>query len=304
VVSLSAVDYRLSPETKFPGHLHDAVAAYYHLTSTLKIPASNILVSGDSAGGNLTTALLLYLRDNDLPLPVGGILFSPWVDLTASFATWDSNAHSDYLTMDPSDPLNPPSLFVRSEQDLVNLYVSPAIAKGSLGVLPPLLVMAGGCETLRDEITLFVRRLVQDGTEVNYEIFEGGVHVFVALMAAGIGKRGIQNVGRWSRDLFERVSKEETKIENENWKEVGEALKRAWDEKEGSLTVNERRKIAEEEEQQDRFIYEEVIQEPPEIELRQTAHSIAIEAFEENLRHTVKKGLTTLVKARRNPIFK
>ncbi|GEM10300.1 hypothetical protein Rt10032_c10g4317 [Rhodotorula toruloides] len=58
-----SIDYRLSPETKFPGALHDAVSAYLYLTTDLGIPAGN----GDSAGGNLVTALMLYLRDEKLP---------------------------------------------------------------------------------------------------------------------------------------------------------------------------------------------------------------------------------------------
>lgn len=87
-----SVDYRLSPETPFPGGLHDVVVAYLHLTQDLGIEPASIIVSGDSAGGGLSLALLLYLRDNKMPLPGGAILISPWCDLTASFRTWDDNA--------------------------------------------------------------------------------------------------------------------------------------------------------------------------------------------------------------------
>ena len=74
-----AIDYRLAPETKFPGPLHDVVSTYLRLVEDLQIPAANIVLAGDSAGGGLTTALLLYLRDNGYPLPSGAILMSPWV---------------------------------------------------------------------------------------------------------------------------------------------------------------------------------------------------------------------------------
>lgn len=74
-----AVDYRLAPETRFPGQLHDAVLAYLRLIDDLHIPPENIIICGDSAGGGLALALLLYLRDNDYPLPAGSMLFSPWV---------------------------------------------------------------------------------------------------------------------------------------------------------------------------------------------------------------------------------
>ena len=74
----AAFDYRLAPEVRFPGQIHDVVSAYMRLLD-LKIPSENIIVAGDSAGGALTLVLLMYLRDNGYPLPSGAILFSPWV---------------------------------------------------------------------------------------------------------------------------------------------------------------------------------------------------------------------------------
>lgn len=75
----TALDYRLAPETRFPGPLHDVVTAYFRLVEDLHIPPENIIISGDSAGGGLSLALLMYLRDNNYPLPSGAILMSPWV---------------------------------------------------------------------------------------------------------------------------------------------------------------------------------------------------------------------------------
>jgi acetyl esterase/lipase len=76
---LTALDYRLAPETRFPGPLHDTVSGYLRLVEDLHIPPGNILLSGDSAGGGLCLALLMYLRDNNYPMPSGAILMSPWV---------------------------------------------------------------------------------------------------------------------------------------------------------------------------------------------------------------------------------
>jgi len=72
-------NYRLAPDTLFPGPVHDAAAAYLRLTEDLKIPAANILIAGDSAGAGLTVALMMYLRDEGYPLPGGAILMCPWV---------------------------------------------------------------------------------------------------------------------------------------------------------------------------------------------------------------------------------
>ena len=82
-----AFDYRLAPETKFPGPLHDVVSAYFRLVKDLHISHENIIVAGDSAGGGLGLSLLMYLRDNYFELlPSAAILMSVSIPL-----------HYDYL---------------------------------------------------------------------------------------------------------------------------------------------------------------------------------------------------------------
>lgn len=80
--------YRLSsyPGNKYPAAFQDAVTAYAHLVFTLRIPPSDIVLSGDSAGGNLALALLRYITKHKelLPEPAGLFLWSPWVDLSVS----------------------------------------------------------------------------------------------------------------------------------------------------------------------------------------------------------------------------
>ena len=103
--------YRLSrlpagPKSNpFPAALQDALTSYLYLLHTLNIPASKIILSGDSAGANCVIALLRYLTEYgselSLPNPVAGLLFSPWIDPTsASPSIITSNPHytSDYLT--------------------------------------------------------------------------------------------------------------------------------------------------------------------------------------------------------------
>ncbi|KAI0800729.1 Alpha/Beta hydrolase protein [Fomes fomentarius] len=159
---LFAVDYRLAPETKFPGPLHDAVSAYFRLVDDLHVPPENIIVAGDSAGGGLTLALVMYLRDNDYPLPSGTILMSPWVDLTLSCESWDSNAQYDIVPMpQPGDHLNP----------ILPLF-------GDFKGLPPMLIQSGEVEVLRDEITLLAHKASLAGVEVRHELYEDMVHVF------------------------------------------------------------------------------------------------------------------------------
>ena len=90
--------YRLAPQFPFPCGLHDALAAYLYLLG--RHDHTEIIVAGDSAGGGMVLALLVVLRDQGLPLPAGGVLLSPWVDLTHSFPSICGDAALDYIPGD------------------------------------------------------------------------------------------------------------------------------------------------------------------------------------------------------------
>src|SRR5207245_845240 len=91
---LLSVDYRLGPEHPCPAAVDDAVAAYRWLVRQGTDPA-HIVIAGDSAGGGLTLATLLALRDAGDPLPAGAVGLSAWADLTCSGASIASNADVD-----------------------------------------------------------------------------------------------------------------------------------------------------------------------------------------------------------------
>ncbi|KIY73560.1 hypothetical protein CYLTODRAFT_365646 [Cylindrobasidium torrendii FP15055 ss-10] len=174
-----AIDYRLAPESTFPGPLHDVVSGYMRLVEDLHVPPENIIVSGDSAGGGLSLALLMYLRDNGYPLPSSAILMSPWVDLTMSCESWVSNAPYDVIPLcSPTDPNNPIASYLgpHLEKYLMHPYASPLF--GNFAGLPPLLIQAGDAEVLRDEITLLAHKASAAGVEVQHELYEDCVHVF------------------------------------------------------------------------------------------------------------------------------
>jgi acetyl esterase/lipase len=89
-----AIDYRLAPEHPFPAALDDALAGYRWLLEQ-GIDAKSIVVAGDSAGGGLTAALLLALRDAGDPLPGGAVLLSPWTDLAGTGESQRTRADLD-----------------------------------------------------------------------------------------------------------------------------------------------------------------------------------------------------------------
>ncbi|KAH7329803.1 hypothetical protein B0J17DRAFT_679742 [Rhizoctonia solani] len=98
-----AVNYRLAPQYPFPCALHDCLAAYLYLirpppdAEHLPVPPNMLIIAGDSAGGGMTLALLQIIRDVGLPAPAGGILISPWCDLTHSFPSVLVNTATDII---------------------------------------------------------------------------------------------------------------------------------------------------------------------------------------------------------------
>ncbi|CAE6468262.1 unnamed protein product [Rhizoctonia solani] len=98
-----AVNYRLAPQYPFPCALQDCLAAYLYLirpppdAEHLPVPPNMLIIAGDSAGGGMTLALLQIIRDAGLPAPAGGVLISPWCDLTHSFPSVLVNNATDII---------------------------------------------------------------------------------------------------------------------------------------------------------------------------------------------------------------
>ncbi|KAJ3789275.1 Alpha/Beta hydrolase protein [Lentinula aff. detonsa] len=204
-----ALDYRLAPETQFPGPLHDAASAYFRLVEDLHIPPSSIILAGDSAGGGLALALLMYLRDNQYDLPSAAILMSPWVDLTMSCESWDSNEPYDIIPMPaPDDHLNPVSLYLgdNMEQYMTHPYASPLF--GDFTGLPPLLIQAGDSEVLRDEITLLAHKASLAEVEVRHELYEDAIHVFQLYPFLGATPRSFASMREFVRKFLPQLGSE------------------------------------------------------------------------------------------------
>lgn len=205
------INYRLAPDTQFPGALHDCVASYFRLTDDLGIPPSNIVLGADSAGGGLALALMYYLRDNDYELPSGAMLFSPWVDLTMSCDSWDTNAEFDYLPMPKSgDHMNPVWAYLGDNIDkyLTHPYVSPLF--GDMHGLPPLLIQCGDAEVLRDEVTLLAHKASLSGVAVRHELYEDCVHVFQAFLFLDASRKALQSARHFVRTALDKRGKSRT----------------------------------------------------------------------------------------------
>ena len=169
-----AVAYRLAPEHPYPAALEDAMTAWRLLRSQ-GFSSDRIAIGGDSAGGNLTVALLARLRDMGEDLPACAWLVSPWTDLTLSGAT--------LISKDAVDPI----LHKEYLGELVDAFVPPGTERADprisplyadLGELPPMLIQVGSAETLLDDAVRFAAAAGAADTPVTLEIWPHMIHAW------------------------------------------------------------------------------------------------------------------------------
>jgi phosphinothricin tripeptide acetyl hydrolase len=167
------LDYRLAPEHPYPAAVDDATAAYRWLLEQGVAPG-HVVIGGDSAGGGLTVATLLALRDARLPLPAGGVCISPWVDLTFSGASYRTRAAVDPIVKRPGiDEMARAYLGATAAQTPL---ASPLFA--DLRGLPPLLIHVGSDEVLLDDAVQLADRAKTAGVDATLEVWDRMIHVW------------------------------------------------------------------------------------------------------------------------------
>lgn len=169
------VDYRVAPEYPFPAALEDALAAYRWLLEEKKYEPERIVISGDSAGGGLSLALGLYLRDKKIPMPGGFLVMSPWTDLTNSGASYGDNYESDPLFGNSTDSLLYHSSYI-GQADPKDPYLSPLF--GDFHGFSPVLMQVGSHEVLLSDTLGVAEKLKRAKVKRRLSIYEGMFHVF------------------------------------------------------------------------------------------------------------------------------
>jgi len=184
-----AIEYRLAPEHPYPAAIEDTYAAYLALLDK-GIDANDIFVMGDSAGGGLTLALLMKLRDEGKPLPKGAIPLSPWSDLLGTGESMTTRAALDPLLAQFS--LDEWASLSVNKERMNEPYISPFY--GNYEGLPPLMIVVGGREVLYDDSIRVAEKAKQAGVDVTLDINEEMFHIYPVF--GGVFKEGKEAINR------------------------------------------------------------------------------------------------------------
>jgi len=191
-------DYRLAPEHRFPSQLEDSLQVWRTLLKGGIDPA-NIAIGGDSAGGNLSVATMLALRDAGELLPAACFLLSPWLDLAG-----DGESHHTRSRYDPwFRPDKMPALVANfcDESEVRQPMVSPVHADAS--GLPPTLIQVGDHEILLSDSTVFAENIKAAGGRVDLHIWPDMWHVFQYFIGQmPESRKAIDDIGRFLRSEF------------------------------------------------------------------------------------------------------
>jgi monoterpene epsilon-lactone hydrolase len=167
------IDYRLAPEHPFPAAVEDAAKAWRWLLQQ-GFAAHRLAIAGDSAGGGLTLATLVNLRDQKLGLPACAVAISPWVDLEVVGNSITARAAQDPMVQ--KDGLLWMAGLYLNGKDAKTPLAAPLHA--DLKGLPPILIQVGTAETLLDDSTRIAEKLHAAGVDVRLAMWPNMLHVF------------------------------------------------------------------------------------------------------------------------------
>lgn len=166
------VDYRLAPEHKFPKAVDDCFAVWESLLAE-GVDTGRIVIAGDSAGGGLAASVTMHALADGV-LPAGVICCSPWVDLTITAETYDTNAESDKLFSRTSAEEAAPAYL--GGADPMNPIASPLF--GDWDGAPPLLILVGDAEVLLDDSRKLAEVAKAAGVDVTLSVYPEMPHIW------------------------------------------------------------------------------------------------------------------------------
>lgn len=166
-------DYRLAPENPYPAAIEDALRAWDYVMQ-LGYGARDVIVAGDSAGGNMALSLVHHLKEQERILPRGLLLMSPWTDMTCSGKSYDTRKDVDPVLDAPY--INRAISCYAPDEDLENPFISPLF--GDFENFPPTYIQVGDNEILLQDAVMLHKAMQKDKVSAKLDIFHGMWHVF------------------------------------------------------------------------------------------------------------------------------
>lgn len=193
-------EYRLAPEHPFPAAIEDTLVVYHWLLNQ-GYDSTNIIFAGDSAGGGLSVATALLLKDRNEPLPAAVICLSPWVDLTSSGESYSKNKSKDpYLNV---ELIKGAALSYAGSESLNHKLISPVFAEFS--GFPPLYIQAGSIEILKSDAEKLAQQARLAGVDVTLKIWKGMWHVFQMSRTIPESRQAIKEISDFVKKTFALV---------------------------------------------------------------------------------------------------
>lgn len=168
-------EYRLAPEYPYPHALNDSIKVYQSILNK-GYKSQNIIMVGESAGGGLTLAILLALKQRNIELPKAAVAISPWTDLSCSS---DSYTTKNKVSVAPKNSWTVFSHYYVGDNEVKNPLISPLF--GDMKGLPPIYINSAVNDELYDDGELFYKKAKKEGVEITFKAGKGMIHCYPLL---------------------------------------------------------------------------------------------------------------------------
>ena len=178
-----SIDYRMAPEDVFPASVDDSYASLvwaHDNAEKLGVDASKIAVAGDSAGGNLAAVMALMARNQNGPKVRYQVLIYPLVDYRCKSPSYERYGKGYGILEAETMYWFQKHYLGQDTNNHEDWRASPLLAESHDG-LPPALIIAAGCDVLRDEARAYASKLIEAGVSVDFKEYQGVLHGFFGL---------------------------------------------------------------------------------------------------------------------------